>query len=142
MATEELAAAHAARASAASEYDTRAAVLAGLRAGGACDGAAVDAAKAELKAARQALDAAKKAVDAAAGGGGEGDFDRVQTETLLRRRFFISPAFEIYGGVAGLYDYGPPGKCLFRPSSSFLFSPPFAPGVLFPGPTHALCLLR
>eukprot|EP00737_Agarophyton_chilense_P000527 gb/GEZJ01000588.1/.p2 GENE.gb/GEZJ01000588.1/~~gb/GEZJ01000588.1/.p2 ORF type:complete len:735 (+),score=108.31 gb/GEZJ01000588.1/:111-2207(+) len=28
---------------------------------------------------------------------------------LLRRRFFIAPSFEIYGGVAGLYDYGPPG---------------------------------
>lgn len=38
-----------------------------------------------------------------------GPFNRVGTESLLRRRFFIAPAFEIYGGVAGLYDYGPPG---------------------------------
>ncbi|KAF6001975.1 hypothetical protein F1559_002502 [Cyanidiococcus yangmingshanensis] len=36
-------------------------------------------------------------------------FDREALETVLRRRFFIAPAFEIYGGVAGLYDYGPPG---------------------------------
>ncbi|EFC42863.1 Glycyl-tRNA synthetase [Naegleria gruberi] len=27
---------------------------------------------------------------------------------LLTRRFFVIPSFEIYGGVAGLYDYGPP----------------------------------
>lgn len=36
-------------------------------------------------------------------------FDRDGLETLLRRRFFIAPAFEIYGGAAGLYDFGPPG---------------------------------
>lgn len=28
------------------------------------------------------------------------------------RRFFFAPAFEIYGGCAGLYDYGPPGSAL------------------------------
>eukprot|EP01017_Pseudomicrothorax_dubius_P049615 TRINITY_DN9248_c0_g5_i2.p1 TRINITY_DN9248_c0_g5~~TRINITY_DN9248_c0_g5_i2.p1 ORF type:complete len:644 (-),score=210.64 TRINITY_DN9248_c0_g5_i2:80-2011(-) len=30
-------------------------------------------------------------------------------EDLLKRRFFYTNAFSIYGGVAGLYDYGPPG---------------------------------
>lgn len=30
----------------------------------------------------------------------------------MRRRFFVIPAFEIYGGVAGLYDYGPTGCAL------------------------------
>jgi len=30
-------------------------------------------------------------------------------EDLLKRRFFLSPSFEIYGGVGGLYDLGPPG---------------------------------
>eukprot|EP01098_Paradermamoeba_levis_P005545 TRINITY_DN2336_c0_g1_i1.p1 TRINITY_DN2336_c0_g1~~TRINITY_DN2336_c0_g1_i1.p1 ORF type:complete len:669 (+),score=264.17 TRINITY_DN2336_c0_g1_i1:122-2008(+) len=29
-------------------------------------------------------------------------------EQLLKERFFFTPSFEIYGGVAGLYDYGPP----------------------------------
>eukprot|EP00166_Cyanidium_caldarium_P005645 ctg_70.g29 len=38
-----------------------------------------------------------------------GRWDREALETVLRRRFFFAPAFEIYGGVAGLYDYGPPG---------------------------------
>eukprot|EP00921_Rhytidocystis_pertsovi_P015618 GHVQ01024833.1.p1 GENE.GHVQ01024833.1~~GHVQ01024833.1.p1 ORF type:complete len:667 (+),score=90.06 GHVQ01024833.1:86-2086(+) len=37
---------------------------------------------------------------------------RVQLENLVKRRFFIAPSFEIYGGVAGLYDFGPPGCAL------------------------------
>ncbi|KAJ7365654.1 Glycine--tRNA ligase [Desmophyllum pertusum] len=36
-------------------------------------------------------------------------FDRSKMEDLLKRRFFFVPSFEIYGGVAGLYDYGPSG---------------------------------
>ncbi|EAU86846.1 glycine-tRNA ligase [Coprinopsis cinerea okayama7 len=39
-------------------------------------------------------------------------FDKTRFEALLNRRFFYAPAFEIYGGVAGLYDYGPPGSAL------------------------------
>ncbi|CAM6108007.1 unnamed protein product [Calypogeia fissa] len=35
-------------------------------------------------------------------------------DALTRRLFFI-PAFKIYGGVAGLYDYGPPPAVLSRP---------------------------
>ncbi|PHJ20953.1 glycyl-trna synthetase [Cystoisospora suis] len=37
---------------------------------------------------------------------------RTQCENLLKRRFFIAPAYEIYGGVGGLYDFGPPGCAL------------------------------
>ncbi|PHH61837.1 hypothetical protein CDD81_7940 [Ophiocordyceps australis] len=33
-------------------------------------------------------------------------------DAMLRRRMFYTPSFEIYGGVAGLYDYGPPGCAL------------------------------
>ncbi|GME74452.1 unnamed protein product [Ambrosiozyma monospora] len=40
------------------------------------------------------------------------EFKREQLESVLKRRFFYAPAFEIYGGVAGLYDYGPPGCAL------------------------------
>ncbi|RKP22189.1 glycyl-tRNA synthetase 1 [Rozella allomycis CSF55] len=40
------------------------------------------------------------------------EFDRTKLETVLRRRFFYAPAFDIYGGVSGLYDYGPPGCAL------------------------------
>ncbi|EIN05586.1 glycyl-tRNA synthetase [Punctularia strigosozonata HHB-11173 SS5] len=39
-------------------------------------------------------------------------FDKARLEATLARRFFYAPAFEIYGGVAGLYDYGPPGSAL------------------------------
>jgi glycyl-tRNA synthetase len=30
----------------------------------------------------------------------------------MQRRLFYTPAFDIYGGVSGLYDYGPPGCAL------------------------------
>ena len=35
-------------------------------------------------------------------------------DKLLKRRFFVVPAFEIYGGVGGLYDFGPPGNTLLQ----------------------------
>lgn len=38
--------------------------------------------------------------------------DRQAMDSMLRRRMFYTPAFEIYGGVAGLFDYGPPGCAL------------------------------
>lgn len=38
--------------------------------------------------------------------------DRPQLDSLLRRRLFYTPAFEVYGGISGLYDYGPPGCSL------------------------------
>lgn len=40
-------------------------------------------------------------------------FNRGELEDVLRRRFFYAPSFEQYGGVAGLYDYGPAG-CAFQ----------------------------
>ncbi|KAF9167842.1 Glycine--tRNA ligase 1, mitochondrial [Actinomortierella ambigua] len=39
-------------------------------------------------------------------------FNRSALEQVLLKRFFYAPAFAIYGGVAGLYDYGPPGCAL------------------------------
>ncbi|CDR39615.1 CYFA0S03e05336g1_1 [Cyberlindnera fabianii] len=41
------------------------------------------------------------------------EFSRENLENVLKRRFFFAPSFEIYGGVSGLYDYGPPG-CAFQ----------------------------
>lgn len=38
--------------------------------------------------------------------------DKPILESMLRRRMFYTPSFEIYGGVGGLYDYGPPGCAL------------------------------
>ncbi|KAM0792538.1 Glycine--tRNA ligase 1, mitochondrial [Microbotryomycetes sp. NB124-2] len=39
-------------------------------------------------------------------------FERSSLESLLIKRFFYCNAFEIYGGVKGLFDYGPPGSAL------------------------------
>lgn len=38
--------------------------------------------------------------------------DKPVLDAMLRRRMFYTPSFEIYGGVGGLYDYGPPGCSL------------------------------
>ncbi|KAK7109202.1 glycine--tRNA ligase-like [Littorina saxatilis] len=37
------------------------------------------------------------------------DFDRSKMEDLLKQRFFYDQSFAIYGGVNGLYDFGPMG---------------------------------
>ncbi|KAH7727006.1 glycyl-tRNA synthetase [Aphelenchoides avenae] len=42
----------------------------------------------------------------------DASFDRHKLEDLLKRRFFFDQSFAIYGGVAGLYDYGPMGCAL------------------------------
>jgi glycyl-tRNA synthetase (class II) len=34
------------------------------------------------------------------------EFSREELDELLKRRFFISRSFDIYGGIAGLYDLG------------------------------------
>lgn len=39
-------------------------------------------------------------------------FSRDEFDSVLRCRFFYAPSFEIYGGVSGLYDYGPAGCAL------------------------------
>ncbi|KAI1756761.1 hypothetical protein F4782DRAFT_549221 [Xylaria castorea] len=38
--------------------------------------------------------------------------DRASVDGLLRRRMFYTPSFDIYGGISGLFDYGPPGTAL------------------------------
>lgn len=42
----------------------------------------------------------------------EQEFSREQFDGILRRRFFYAPSFDLYGGVSGLYDYGPAGCSL------------------------------
>lgn len=79
------------------------------------------AAKPEIDAAIEALNALKldkasiekqlQAVVSGAGGDGglnRESFRQAVVNTLERRLFYI-PSFKIYRGVAGLYDYGPPG---------------------------------
>ncbi|KAI1110311.1 glycyl-tRNA synthetase [Nemania sp. NC0429] len=38
--------------------------------------------------------------------------NRTALDTMLRQRLFYTPSFEIYGGVSGLFDLGPPGCAL------------------------------
>ncbi|KAK3779526.1 hypothetical protein RRG08_045272 [Elysia crispata] len=37
------------------------------------------------------------------------DFDRIKMEDLLKQKFFYDQSFAIYGGINGLYDFGPMG---------------------------------
>lgn len=65
------------------------------------------------KADAKAADRAAKAAALAAGVPVEGG-DRFKNESkslgeLVKRRFFYRAAFDIYGGVAGFFTYGPPG---------------------------------
>ena len=39
-------------------------------------------------------------------------FDRDIFDDACKRRFLFGPSFNIYGGIAGLYDYGPVGCTL------------------------------
>ncbi|KAI4835798.1 glycine--tRNA ligase [Plasmodium brasilianum] len=39
--------------------------------------------------------------------------NRTKLENLIKRKFFYTNSFEIYGGASGLYDYGPSG-CLLK----------------------------
>ena len=39
-------------------------------------------------------------------------YSRVPCEDLLKRKFFYAPSFDIYGGCAGFYDFGPLGSAL------------------------------
>lgn len=39
----------------------------------------------------------------------EDKIDRSAFEDFVKRRFFYGPSFSIYGGVSGLYDFGPMG---------------------------------
>jgi hypothetical protein len=109
--TTEVVSLDATRAAAAAAYAAQAEILRGLRDGPANGvGPEFEAAKQKLRDLRRELDLAKKAYeDATAADAPESEFNREDTEILLRRRFFITPSFEIYGGVGGLYDYGPAG---------------------------------
>ena len=82
---------------------------------------AAKAAKAEIDAAIEALNGLKiekasiekKLQAVVTGAGGDGALNRESfrqaVNNTLERRLFYIPSFKIYRGVAGLYDYGPPG---------------------------------
>ncbi|KAF7245763.1 Glycine--tRNA ligase, partial [Varanus komodoensis] len=67
----------------------------------------VDKAVAELKARKRALEAKELSLQPK-----DDIVDRSKMEDTLKRRFFYDQAFAIYGGVSGLYDFGPVGCAL------------------------------
>ena len=72
---------------------------------------------AEVQAAVAALHELRKALDEASAAAGGVDpnkwpVNKKALEDTIARRMFVVPSFEIHGGVAGLFDYGPPGCAL------------------------------
>ncbi|XP_077346801.1 glycine--tRNA ligase isoform X1 [Lithobates pipiens] len=67
----------------------------------------VDRAVAELKARKKVLEAKELSLQPQ-----DDIVDRAKMEDTLKRRFFYDQAFAIYGGVSGLYDFGPVGCAL------------------------------
>ncbi|KAL8164836.1 UNVERIFIED_CONTAM: hypothetical protein K2H54_010009 [Gekko kuhli] len=67
----------------------------------------VDKAVAELKTRKRILEAKELALQPK-----DDIVDRAKMEDTLKRRFFYDQAFSIYGGVSGLYDFGPVGCAL------------------------------
>uniref|UniRef100_H0YQ25 Glycine--tRNA ligase n=1 Tax=Taeniopygia guttata TaxID=59729 RepID=H0YQ25_TAEGU len=67
----------------------------------------IDRAVAELKARKRVLEAKELALQPK-----DDIVNRVKMEDTLKRRFFYDQAFSIYGGVSGLYDFGPVGCAL------------------------------
>lgn len=73
--------------------------------------AEIDASVEALKALKLDAESAKKQLLAVAGDGGRKSVEEFRQTVVntLERKLFYMPSFKIYGGVAGLYDYGPPG---------------------------------
>lgn len=67
----------------------------------------VSKAVAELKARKKILEAKELSLQPK-----DDIVDRTKMEDTLKRRFFYDQAFAIYGGVSGLYDFGPVGCAL------------------------------
>lgn len=76
--------------------------------GGAAE--AVKAAVDELKALKATLDAAVLAQGPDTDGLSKSD--KKALDDLLIRKMFVVPSFEIYGGIGGFYDFGPPACAL------------------------------
>lgn len=77
---------------------------------------ASSAPKPDIDAAVQALNALKlekssieKSLQSLLSGSDSREAFRQSVVNTLERRLFYIPSFKIYRGVAGLYDYGPPG---------------------------------
>lgn len=94
--------------------DAQANTVRELKASGTADKSAIDAALEALKGlkiSKASIEDRLKAIVGSSGGGGADDKEafRQSVSNTLERKLFYIPSFKIYRGVAGLYDYGPPG---------------------------------
>ncbi|KAM0862244.1 hypothetical protein ACQ4PT_045375 [Festuca glaucescens] len=89
--------------------DAQAEAVRSLKAAGVKAG--VDAAVEALKALKIEAGAAARRLQAAVGSGSGAAREEMRQAVVntLERKLFYIPSFKIYRGVAGLYDYGPPG---------------------------------
>ncbi|KMS95668.1 hypothetical protein BVRB_006030 [Beta vulgaris subsp. vulgaris] len=91
--------------------DAQANTVRDLKGSGAADKSAIDAAVEALKGLKlekSSIEEKLQAIVKSNGGDSKEAFRQSVLNTLERKLFFV-PSFKIYGGVAGLYDYGPPG---------------------------------
>ncbi|XP_061337119.1 glycine--tRNA ligase, mitochondrial 1 [Gastrolobium bilobum] len=82
-----------------------------LKASGAASKSEIEAAVEALNALKLGKSSIEKDLHAFSGSGGADNREafRQSVANALERRLFYIPSFKIYRGVAGLYDYGPPG---------------------------------
>ena len=95
----------------ADKIKTQGVVVRDLKADKATDKVVLKAAVDQLLALKKEFDALK--LDASKADRKEEEA-RAGFETLLIRKFIVVPAFEIYGGVRGLFDFGPPGCAILN----------------------------
>lgn len=108
--------------------DAQANTVRDLKGSGAADKSAIDAAVEALKGLKlekSSIEEKLQAIVKSNGGDSKEAFRQSVLNTLERKLFFV-PSFKIYGGVAGLYDYGPPG-CAVKQNVLALASA-FCPG--------------
>ncbi|KAL2935543.1 Glycine--tRNA ligase mitochondrial 1 [Bienertia sinuspersici] len=91
--------------------DAQANAVRELKASKAAEKAAIDAAVEALKGLKMeksSIEEELQSIVKSNGGDSKETFRQNLINTLERKLFYV-PSFKIYGGVAGLYDYGPPG---------------------------------
>ncbi|EER05984.1 glycyl-tRNA synthetase, putative [Perkinsus marinus ATCC 50983] len=76
------------------------------------DGASRDDLKPEVDILTSLRADVEKMIESEAESNPANKINRAGLEDLCKRRFLFTPSFSIYGGVAGLYDFGPPGCAL------------------------------
>ncbi|CAO2818364.1 unnamed protein product [Amaranthus hypochondriacus] len=94
--------------------DAQADTVRDLKASGAADKSAIDAAVEALKGLKMeksSIEEQLQAIVRSSGGDSSASKEAFRQSVIntLERKLFYVPSFKIYGGVAGLYDYGPPG---------------------------------